>query len=200
MDISRFWDVTKTGIYESMPSRHGGFVYATDGWIAVRVPDDRVSDADRLEQSDRSPLIEIFDRCDADHFEWHPLPPLTPTNARRCATCDGSGQVKCCSNCGGAGKLWDGGPTYECVPCHAIGLLPVHGHDKLAWTCCDCGGFGIDRHTGVEVGAGFYALRYLMLIAEEYPDAEIGVPYNDPDGMAMWRAPGVIGALMPIRR
>lgn len=200
MDISRFCGMHLPQQYARSPSRYEGFVYATDGRIGVRAPVHTVSGADSIEQGDRSPLIPLFERFDADRYDWHPLPPLTPTEGRRCGTCEGTGRVTPCTDCDGEGEFEHGAHTYGCKHCDESGVLPVHDPQESARPCGECAGSGVDSHTGVEVGAGFYALRYLLLIAEEYPDAEIGVPYKDPGEMAMWRAPGVIGALMPIRR
>lgn len=200
MDINRFCSPTQDHTYGFGPGRDAGFVYATDGRIAARVAAYSVAGPDSLESESRVSLIGLFDRFDPDRFDWHPIPPLDPAGARKCVVCEGSGRVTPCPECDGEGEFQHGSHRYECKHCDGDGEIAVHDPEESARPCRACAGSGLDSMTGVEVGAGFYAFRYLRLISEECPDAEIGVPYNNPEGMAMWRAPGVLGALMPIHR
>lgn len=200
MDINRFCLVGNDEIYSRGPALHAGFVYATDGRVAARVAASSVTGSDSLESESHVSMVGLFDRFDPDRFDWHPIPQLDMTGARKCLACEGSGRVTPCPECDGEGEFQHGAHTYECQHCDGTGEIAVHDPEESARPCSACAGSGLDSMTGVEVGAGFYALRYLRLIADECPDAEIGVPYNNPEGVAMWRAPGVIGALMPIRR
>lgn len=200
MDIKRFCGRNQPHINGPTPTLHGGFVYATDGRIAARVAASSVEGSDSMEIESRVSLIGLFDRFDPDRFDWYPIPQLDTAGARKCAVCEGSGRVMPCPECDGEGEFQHGSHSYECQHCDGTGEIAFHDPEESASPCSACAGSGLDSMTGVEVGAGFYALRYLRLITEGCPDAEIGVPYNNPEGMAMWRASGVIGALMPIHR
>ena len=64
--------------------------------------------------------------------------------------------------------------------------------------CRDCCGSGVSWQVSIELDGVHIAARYIHLIGTEIPGAEIGIS-KDPTGIQLFRAPGIVGCVMPMR-
>lgn len=194
--ISKFCGHNELRTWMNEPNRAGGYLYATNGHVAIRMPDDPSIDA-----ADLAPIsmMDLFNRLDPSAFTWHDIPSLG--DVRKCPVCHGSGLATTpCPDCDGEGDFDYGHHTYECRHCHGDGFIGAASEkDKDAVPCDYCCGTGIEPYDGQDVGTGYFAKRYLLLISETFPGAKIGVP-EDRESVAMWRCGDVVGALMPMRK
>lgn len=182
------------------PMRGGGYLYATNGHIAVRIPDDPAVQADHPPFPS---LLELFGRTTKDS-DWQAAPCINPTDYRHCDECLGTGSVRSCDCCDGQGQFERRGYWHECEPCNASGTVSAEPEAAGARSCPVCLGSGIHHHDGVDIGCAHYAARYLWLIGTHFLGAEIAPrPFpkdGDQPNPAFWRAGDALGLLMPMRR
>lgn len=172
------------------PFSQGKFSYATDGFIALRVP--KISGI----RESATPKIEMLPWSKLGHVDnFVAGPPLGI--AKNCPSCHGKGSVTSCDECDGAGNLYfetefnDYEPT--CESCNGTGKGLGNGH-----TCGSCDGSKIDRSQSITwrdkcVG------RLLMAKLKTLPNVRFdisGAPL-DPIGLVF---NGGDGFLMPISK
>jgi hypothetical protein len=174
------------------PSRIDGFVYATNGHIAIRVKDDPellVSDVVKF-KSLPAMFVKNVD-------EWGSIPELPPIIP--CKTCKGSGkQYKTrCDECDGDGNFDHGTHNYECKECDD-GWVESNVCTENEVTCSTCDGSGEDIFSQpIKVGIQSYQRRYLAMIAA-LPNSKIELT-PELDKVALFTFDGGEGAIMPIR-
>ncbi|NMG56194.1 hypothetical protein [Aromatoleum aromaticum] len=193
-DITKFCNTNDPRSFMARPVRRNGFLYATNGHVAVRMIDDPT--VDDVECDATGPAVKMLDGFSPAEFTWHPIPEIR--GARPCFMCSGSGRAKPCTDCDGEGEFDHGRHTYRCQECGGSGEVGASASDGMC-DCDHCAGTGIDPYEGLDVGIAHYAKRYLKLIGETFPGAELGVPSGELS-VAMWRCGDVIGALSPMRR
>lgn len=193
-DITRFCAINSYRGWMNKPFRREGFLYATNGHIAVRMPNDALVDVGEGDESGK--VIALFEKCEQAEYTWVAVPRVKAS--KNCTHCDGAGKTSECPDCDGKGEFEHGMYDYQCQRCDGAGAVPpIIG--ARAYTCEACSGSGIHWHDGADVAHAHYAKKYLHLIAEQFPGAEIGVP-KDEMAAAMWRCGDVLGLLMPMMR
>lgn len=195
MDIAKFCATNDPRDYLLKPMRHEGYLYATNGHIAVRIADDPAIDAEPMPQSMLNTIMLKMAE-DAEERTWQPVPAIDKSSLRNCPHCDGTGRAARCPACDGEGEFEHYGNWYDCKCCDGDGyVVPQHNIDGSA--CRFCAGSGKDANQSREISGVHIAARYLNLISAEAPGAEIGISSN-PLGIQYFRAPGVIGIVMPM--
>ena len=196
MDITKFCTTNDPRHYLHKPMRHDGFLYATNGHVAVRIADDPAIEGGPMPQNLQNGILQkMVD--DTEDRTWQPVPVIDKASLRDCAYCNGTGCAKTCPACDGEGEFEHFGDWYDCKRCETTGQVAA-GSANDSTTCSYCFGSGHDASQSVEIGGAHIAARFLRLIAAEIPDAEIGISKN-PLGVQIIRAPGVIGCVMPMR-
>lgn len=196
MDITKFCAPSDIRHYLHKPMRHDGYIYATNGHIAVRIVDDPSIDAGPIYDKLRATLPAMMEANGVDRT-WHKVLPVDTSAAKPCKTCGGTGRTVTCESCDGDGEFSHAGHVYHCKECDGIGEVGSSTEGAGA-QCFDCNGSGLNLDESVQFDGVHIAARYLHLIGTEIPGAEIGIS-NDPTGIHLFRAPGVIGAVMPMR-
>ena len=196
MDITKFCAPGYIRSDLKKPMRHDGFLYATTGHIAVRIEDDPAIEAEPMPASLQNGVLQDM-ATDTTDRTWRPVPQVNGAVAKPCAYCDGTGRVVKCPDCDGDGEFEHGDHTYECKACDASGWGPAPSKD-VGKECRDCCGSGASWQEAVELDGVHIAARYIHLIGTEIPGAEIGIS-KDPAGIQLFRAPGIVGCVMPMR-
>lgn len=196
MDITRFCAPGDIRHYLHKPMRHEGYLYATTGHIAVRIEDDPAIEAEPMPANLQNGVLQNM-ATDTTERAWRPVPQVNGAAAKPCAYCDGTGRVVACPDCDGDGEFDHGDHAYECKSCNASGLVAATNGDA-AEECRDCCGSGVSWQVSIELDGVHIAARYIHLIGTEIPGAEIGIS-KDPTGIQLFRAPGIVGCVMPMR-
>ncbi|HLP97509.1 MAG TPA: hypothetical protein VK149_03590 [Sideroxyarcus sp.] len=187
--------------YMQSPIRRDGHLYATNGWIGIRIPDDAT-----VEATDTMELQRLCALFEHGEIEFHPLPALP--EPVKCKHCHGTGKIyqEECPDCDGDGDFWHGNYKYDCKECDGSGMLKCESNDdSKAESCWDCNGTGeADYRNGavpVKIGDLHFQPHLLRLICD-LPNAKIEqVRTTDPQ-----QTPGTHfifdggeGVVMPIR-
>lgn len=75
---------------------------------------------------------------------------------------------------------------------------PVPQVNRATAQPCPYCGSGVSWQVSIELDGVHIAARYIHLIGTEIPGAEIGIS-KDPTGIQLFRAPGIVGCVMPMR-
>ena len=196
MDITKFCAPGDIRHYLHRPMRHEGYLYATTGHIAVRIEDDPAIEAEPMPANLQNGVLQKM-ATDTTERTWRPVPQVNGAAAKPCAYCDGTGRVVWCPDCDGDGEFWHGDYPYECKACDASGWVAAPSKD-VGKGCLDCCGSGVSWQETVNFDGVHIAARYINLIGTEIPGAEIGIS-KDPHGIQLFRAPGIVGCVMPMR-
>lgn len=182
--------------YLEKPFRKNGYLYASNGHICIRIPDDSNIQA-----------IEAPSQIDPEKFfsnsvtEWHLLPENLPP-PKPCSNCNGEKIVsekvaEPCPDCDGEGDFTHGEHTYTCKECDGEGYIHRKTQNKV--TCPECTGTGENIYNPVQIGAANYSRTYLALI-QSLPGAKIEhVPEHDSWRVCRFIFDGGEGAVMPQR-
>lgn len=120
IDLQPFCAKERSRYSIEIPFVQGGFRYATNSRIIVRVPADGEPDT----------VVDDFKFPDAGILPWRPAGELRPWPAAAyirkvmdCHECDGAGVInqQKCSHCGGNGECPDCGGEGRCVECNGSG-------------------------------------------------------------------------------
>lgn len=146
--------------YLCYPNRIGAHVYATNGYIAIRVPDDGSLEARECDKLNSLPAL-----FDAPVVEFIDMPALPAPIM--CKTCAGSGREhkEPCDDCDGEGEFEHGSHTYNCKRCDGAGKVQSIFRDGVGAPCEDCGGTGYDKSQIASVGSSTYMRNLLEKIA-----------------------------------
>ncbi len=153
------------------PIRRNGFLYATNGWIAIRIEDDPSIEASEGKETDT--LHRIFEHGD---IEFHELPALP--DAIKCRYCKGTGiqYLEECSDCDGDGDFIHGNHRYDCKECDGSGEVDSGEVSDKPKGCFHCNGSGeADCTHGAiptKVG-GLYFQNHLLRMIVNLPNARI---------------------------
>lgn len=153
--LGRFCAINDIRNYLCHPNRIGAYIYATNGWIAIRIPYDGSLEA---QDCDKLPSMPgLFEAPVAEFIDM----PVMPT-AEPCATCSGSGREykEACDECDG-GEFDHGNHSYTCKACDGEGKVNMLVHEGLGAPCEECGGTGHDKGQHISIGTSTY-LRILL--------------------------------------
>ena len=172
------------------PYIQDGYVVASNGHICIRTTGEFPSAVTREDVKPPN-ITGLIDKTLAaldgvDAIAIPGLPPFVP-----CSSCNGSGREFVCVVCAGEGEF-DGDGCEECG-----GAGSVAKNTGINRDCWFCGGSGEDRGNPVMCGDGWFARRYLAMIAA-LPRATIKT--NGESGCAYFSFDGGDGAVMPIRK
>lgn len=176
VNLKRFCDSSESARYDCRePFSVGGWLYATDTRIAVRLAGDGLPPGSR-----KVPKVESlswwgrFPLQGAEPLGALTLPELKP---QPCGECD-MGKVYECPECDGHGEVeWDGDYSNHvysatCRLCDGDGTITGTAAKEHGWTtatCPECGGTGLDdaeEGEPVVICGVRVAIRYARRIAE----------------------------------
>lgn len=189
----------------------GGFTYASNGHIAIRVPG-RLTDVDQMKKVPS--IVGMFESVEGR--DYRPFELVTAEDAKlyRCASCLGRRYVIDCQTCEGSGTHTCSedscGCEHECGNCDGRGVIFAKATEPGAHLCEDCYGTGweIDKRN-VDLGAGLAVQwRYLQKVQQLPGPISWGVPPAEPDkyhpdrftyGAVSFMGPGWLALILPIR-
>lgn len=182
--------------YLCRPFAWCGFLYASNGHIAVRIPADGFVDT---EHSIGKSCARLFETNSFENLE--PLPVYATVVLPPCGPCDGTGKRKAleeCEECRGEGFVeWDNDfHTYgaDCKGCDGEGEVNIGDTDI---TCERCKGSGTNLDVPVMFGATAISYRYLKLI-QDLPGLLVGLAGNTFPDAIPFTFDGGVGIVMPI--
>lgn len=177
----------------AMPQRANGYLYASNGRMAVRIDDDPTVDCAQNDGNKR--FIDLppgVERLLSSVKEYDNFQPFVVPEAEKekCRECDGHGHFCRCEECNGDGEFWHGSHLYECKHCDGGGEIPsTSGTD-----CETCGATGqIEKN--VRVMGLMFVPDQIMAIAS-LPGVEMAV--SDQSHAANFRFNGGVGVIMPV--
>lgn len=173
--------------------RRGGYLYATNQYIAIRIPDD--AEVVASETAGVPSLPKLFEHGE---IEYHALPELpAPIECRKCGG-TGKRYLMDCPDCDD-GYFFHKGNEYECANCDGEGKVPADDKSNPS-NCWYCSGSGEKPYSNggaplVKIGEASFQPRYLRLIAK-LPNARISHAANK-EAPAHFIFDGGIGVVMP---
>lgn len=196
IDLTRYCaDENEIRAYLQHPWREKGTIVASNGHIAIEIPDDGREVPTVVGKP--PDIAKLLSRPSKGDFS--PMPELAPfkSTVLACARCKGDGFhfAVACDECED-GRFDHGSHWYDCAECNATGSV---GDEDKSTRCLLCSGFGEPARNGHEtdIGAATFATRYLRAFAS-LPNVQIAV--GGKDDMASIRFDGGRGAVMPIRK
>lgn len=177
--------------YMRAPFTRGEWTYATNGYIAVRVP--KIEGIEILPEKHIPKLEGLFTSARIDDA-FIALPTL-PT-LENCQMCNGTGAAYECPECDGEGEFEYGTHTYKCKECDGSGQVEYMVDNIGVVSCRHCGGTGVTRYKPMKVGGSHFDLFYLYLI-NVLPGAKFSPGAGRMD-MARFVFDGGEGILTPI--
>lgn len=139
VDISIFCAKNDPREFLRQPIVHNGYVYASDGRIAMRQTTEAAdSSPETLAKIPR--LLELFELPTFDE-SWQCLAIPAPKNLV-CPDCDGTGAVRTCESCDGDGEFEYYDKYYNCNKCDQNGFVSAEKESPRARDCKKCRGSG----------------------------------------------------------
>lgn len=183
IDLQKFCERDETPRYDiNQPWVEGGWRYATDGRVLVRVPAPDEPDSPRPVNNKKRPrAFEILQP--AVDGDWEPWPAID-----RCSTCGSDRRMMPCDNCHGNGMcICD-----DCECEHKCGQCQGTGEEE----CMTCmGSHGVDHM----FGQSKLAHRYAYMISK-LPNA-VYLPTEDKDAaLIRFKFDGGEGAVCPLKQ
>ncbi|WP_275100118.1 hypothetical protein [Sedimenticola hydrogenitrophicus] len=183
--LSRFCGKNDIREYLNTPLRKGGYLYASNGHIAVRVVDEPAVEAFAVIALDGGTAIDKvvsgIEQMLADTYQPD-AHRLADTNAAQmlaaaepCEYCKGTGVTPKCERCNNTGLVTSLSSLDECPACGG-------NTDAPGTHCIACDGTGKDvMELRVSLGHAYYNPRYIALLAE-LPNATLynAEPIDDP--------------------
>lgn len=168
-----------------------GFIYATEGHCAVRMPTNEPNSPDNEKKC--RPQIDALPMWSIVPSVYEPIPKVDPPVLRKCEDCGGTGIRGKCGACGGSGEV-EFEFCYKTQDYQIYGKCPVC-HEKGDGLCYECEGKGFMKcETRVRFQvADFEAWRLVEL--QHLPGIEGGVV----DEFLRFRFDGGDGVLMALR-
>lgn len=209
IDLTRFTE--KDGRPRlAYPWRHDGFVYATNGYVAVRVLDEAGIEA--VDAFAAGTVAErakrfFYEHCPSDVNAYEPFQlPLPEPN--QCEKCDGTGRMEQCDECNGEGFHTHGRHEYECKECCGLGGYSYKNEigEFPTVDCWECRGTGEAPSQFIQLGTLHFNRRYLAALAHfegrrfriSSPSAVIDAPYTTQE-VAAFHFNGGHAIVMPVR-
>lgn len=174
-DLQRFCAIDDIRAYLLKPWRLDGWVYATNGHICIRIPDNGAPDTPDYIPGKHPKAHDLFTKYFADGDEFKPMPSLPA--AQTCTHCKGIGAypAKPCAACNGEGSFMWHGMEYDCKSCDSDDI-------EAGWVITDVDGGPLTEGTTLKVcnhcwgrkmkmckhplGDAEYELAYLHWLAE----------------------------------
>lgn len=182
--------------FARIPFRHNGHLYATNRYIAVRVPDDAsITDTCQMDDIRAIPgMAGRIDRWIATAQEDADFRKLVIPDAewKQCRTCRGAKKFTTCKECDGEGDFIHGTYNYTCKKCDGDGAHPFADGET---DCPDCNGEGRVLEN-VRIDNTLFNAEYLKTI-NKLPDLELWV--NPVLDCSVFRFTGGHGVIMPMR-
>lgn len=177
------------------PFSFGGYSYATNGHILVRVL--RLADVPEWDALNEKMTV-LFDAVDlpAVNAALVEIPDFDQPAPEVCIICKGVGKVSNCPECDGEGEvtLDNDYHSYECECLTCFGEGKVFGNDAI---CYACNGTGKKKtFAKVPVGMTFFSSHYLTML-KELPGIKVSV--TSELGPQYFKWDGGDGLLMPMR-
>jgi hypothetical protein len=193
IDMAQFCATRDTRKHLFSPFRLNGFIYATDGEIAIRIPDDGSEVADC--ESGLEKIEHFFQMPENILFQQIPLLNIT----LKCAECSGTGFVNYvhvdCDECDGEGVFKHGAHDYDCKECNGSGeYRSVTLGSKNE--CNQCDGSGNQPIQAVAIGNTFLNHKYLVKM-NNLPNCTIAT--NGKIERSYFKFDGGSGVIMPCR-
>jgi hypothetical protein len=192
--LRKFCAVNDIRYYLLNPIRRDGFLYATNGHIAVCIPDNPEIDASNDETR---PDFSFIHKAMAEITEFNPVSVEMPPPAT-CPTCGGAGFRVECPDCDGDGTFYHGDHEYDCKNCDGDGTLPADEGEKGTVPCSHCDSTGHDPFQTVRIGNSPFARRYVSML-KELPNAVIWTNPEKELASAFFKFDGGFGVVMPCR-
>jgi hypothetical protein len=212
----------------STPFHANGFIYATDGYSAIRIPAENLDDV--LPEKGNRNVAELAEKLDAyfvadySKQESHTLSDFDFEQGTEpcepCEHCEGTGKLYACDECDGVGDIsWStdyNDYEHECNTCDGKGYFKKsewesefsHRGIEYADTkdCEDCGGTGVkDANPDIYIGEVKFQGKLLKKFMQ-FEGATISLPRYDADTIfggrqkpAYIKWDGGEGILMPMR-
>jgi hypothetical protein len=177
--------------YLHKPFRLGEFIYATNGHVAIRIPDDGTIQAEDIEKV--KSIGNYFSDVNGKYVAIPELPA-----AESCSHCYGTGKGKPkteCDECDGDGEFRHGSHYYECKECDGEGS--IEADEGVGENCEYCNGTGEQRHQPIKVGKSYFNRMYLVKIST-LPNLKFCNPKSEND-FCNFIFDGGEGCIMPIR-
>lgn len=189
----------------------GGFTYASNGHIAIRVPG-RLTDVDQMKNVPS--IVGMFESVEGRDYRPFEVVTAEAAKLNRCTVCEGRRYVTDCQTCEGTGMHECSDDAcrceHDCGACSGRGVYPALASDHNAYFCDECFGTGreIDKRN-VDLGAGLAVQwRYLQKVQQLPGPISWGVPPAEPDkyhpdrwtyGAVSFMGPGWLALILPIR-
>ena len=209
MDFLPFCSRDRNRNYLSSPFVIGGFTYATDGRVAVRVPGEHgVPATEKMPHS----IVGMFDEAEARSFR--PFVPVEAPAIERelCFDCRGMGYIAICEVCEGEGEhTCDDNRCvceHQCGACDGKGVFPARKNDDRALSCEGCSGDGRrEDRRGVDLGEKLSLQWNLLQRVQKLPGPIEWAPLLEAalEGSftnyapTAFRGPGWVALIMPRR-
>jgi RecJ-like exonuclease len=191
--IQKFCEICDTRGFDK-PKYFNGFIYATNGKIAIRVREDSESENDKNGEFDIVGAIEKLLKKESEK-EYIPLDIELPARVK-CDDCKGTGEITQCPKCNGTGTVEcpTCGHDMECEHCDGDGYGSPSDETIM---CKKCNGTG-EKSFPVAIGKTYFDRKYLALLQSLPGPVEIGID-PDPFETALFRYPEGSGAIMPMK-
>lgn len=198
IDLQRFCGTEdEIRYYMRRPWCNGDFICATNGHIAIAIPDDGRELNVEGNPREMPNVLKLLSGPILGEFAPMPaLPSIEECGA--CERCKGKGRhrVVPCDECRGAGEVNYGRHAYRCAECRGEGLIGDEDVDAICLACNGFGEAGNPRAHRTVIGKAQFQTRYLRALAA-LPGCEIAV--GGPKDMAHIRFEGGRGAVMPMK-
>ena len=180
--------------YMMRPLRREGFIYATNGYVAIRVPDDANLDADSHDKMNNLP--SAFN-IDFDEYVLSPIPALPEMPL--CKACRGARVLyrEACPSCDGNGSFDRHGHYYDCKECDTRGTVEADSVEANKVTCDSCAGTGANGEQAILIGASTYQLSLVSMMSA-LPNCLIKMPHSENESLH-FRFDGGVGILLSRR-
>ena len=189
----------------------GGFTYASNGHMAVRVPG-RLTDIDQMKNVPS--IVGLFEAV--EEVEYRPFEIVTAEDAKLnfCETCRGTCYVIDCHVCEASGTHTCAddacGCEHDCGACRGRGVFRARKSEEGARYCDDCDATGrVPDKRGVTLGPGLAVQwRYLRKVQALPGPISWSVPEPEPDkydpkrlnyGPVAFMGCGWIAVILPLR-
>ena len=180
----------------SKPFSRGDYTYATNGFLAVRVP--RVPDIE--ENISAVPQLDDYFMNAPEPESWI-VPVMEPVKLIDCPDCGGIGKMNKCPECDGEGEVYYdniyNSYKFDCKTCDGDGV--VEAGDGAEMVCSGCGGKGkVWPNKQIMQGRLKYTSAILNLIID-LPGIKIEDTNPLPYRMVRFSFDGGDGLIMPVR-
>lgn len=178
--------------YLRAPFVNKGFIYATNGHIAVRIPDNGT-----IQENKDAPknIHNYFQSGISDFIEIPALPEKT-----KCVRCCGTGNrifKNKCDKCDGKGEFYHGSHYYDCAECDGSGEVRS-GEPKADIPCEYCDGSGWEKYSFIDIGEFRFQCAYIEKILA-LPNVKFMRTINSDDA-CKFLFDGGEGIIMPMHK